>query len=130
MQFVKEYNSLGDRLLLHTEEIGHRRGGTGEHGGLAAVGGETVPIYGTALTASLFRDQDAGGIIPEAELQLKVQPGSAGGDAAEIQCRRGLTADIKAGVLSEDLIYDEITDLRDAAIRMLALATDIMKDRI
>ena len=35
-----------------------------------------------------------------------------------------------AGVLSEDLVYDEVTALRDNAIRMLELATDILKNRI
>ena len=37
---------------------------------------------------------------------------------------------IRAGVLSEDLVYDEITDLRDEAFRMLTLATEILRDRI
>ena len=37
---------------------------------------------------------------------------------------------LKRGVLSEDLIYDAITDLRDAAFRMLEQATDILKNRI
>ena len=36
----------------------------------------------------------------------------------------------KAGVLSEDLVYDEITDLRDNAFAMLETATDILKNRI
>jgi len=36
----------------------------------------------------------------------------------------------KAGVLSEDLVYDEITALRDEAFRMLTLATEILRDRI
>ena len=36
----------------------------------------------------------------------------------------------KAGVLSEDLVYDEITDLRDEAFRMLTLATEILRDRL
>ncbi len=36
----------------------------------------------------------------------------------------------KAGVLSEDLVYDEITAVRDAAFHMLELATDILKNRI
>ena len=35
-----------------------------------------------------------------------------------------------AGVLSEDSVYDQITEVRDAAIRMLELATDILKNRI
>ncbi len=33
----------------------------------------------------------------------------------------------KAGVLSEDSVYDAITDLRDAAFDMLELGTDILK---
>ena len=33
----------------------------------------------------------------------------------------------KAGVLSEDGVYDSITDLRDAAFQMLELGTDILK---
>ena len=37
---------------------------------------------------------------------------------------------IRAGVLSEDLVYDQIIAARDAAIRMLELAADILKNRI
>ena len=36
----------------------------------------------------------------------------------------------KAGVLSEDSVYDAITDLRDAAFEMLELGTEILKDWI
>ena len=36
----------------------------------------------------------------------------------------------KAGVLSEDAVYDEIDELRGAAFRMLELAADILKNRI
>lgn len=36
----------------------------------------------------------------------------------------------KAGVLSEDLVYDQITTLRDNAFEMLETATDILKNRI
>ena len=35
-----------------------------------------------------------------------------------------------AGVLSEDLVYDRITEIRDAAFRMLETGTDILKNRI
>ena len=35
---------------------------------------------------------------------------------------------VKAGVLSEDLVYDEITGIRDECFRMLELATDILKN--
>ena len=41
-----------------------------------------------------------------------------------------LPPDVKAGVLSEDLVYDEITDARDAAFHMLELAADVLKNRI
>ena len=41
-----------------------------------------------------------------------------------------LPAGTKAGVLSEDQPYDAITDLRDAAFRMLTLGTDILKNWI
>ena len=37
---------------------------------------------------------------------------------------------VRAGVLSEDLVYDQITSVRDAAFRMLTLAVDILKNRI
>ena len=35
-----------------------------------------------------------------------------------------------AGILSEDAVYDAITDVRDAAFLMLEQATDILKNRI
>ena len=38
--------------------------------------------------------------------------------------------DVPAGVLSEDLVYDQIIELRDMAYHMLELATDILKNRI
>ena len=41
-----------------------------------------------------------------------------------------LPPEVKAGVLSEDLVYDEIIDARDVSFRMLELATDILKNRI
>ena len=41
-----------------------------------------------------------------------------------------LPPDTKAGVLSEDLLYDAIIDARDAAFRMLELGTDILRNRI
>ena len=37
---------------------------------------------------------------------------------------------VKAGVLSEDAVYDEITAVREAAIHMLELAADILKNRL
>lgn len=41
---------------------------------------------------------------------------------------RSLPAGTRAGVLSEDLVYDEITGLREDCIRMLELSTDILKN--
>ena len=41
-----------------------------------------------------------------------------------------LPENVPAGVLSEDLVYDQITAVRDAAFRMLDLSTDILKNRI
>ena len=41
-----------------------------------------------------------------------------------------LPEDTRAGVLSEDLVYDAITDLRDTAFQMLEQAADILKNRI
>ncbi len=53
------------------------------------------------------------------------------GSEAWYEDRKGkLPKGISAGVLSEDLIYNQITEARDAAIRMLELAADILKNRI
>ena len=41
-----------------------------------------------------------------------------------------LPADVPAGVLSEDLVYDQLEAVRDSAFRMLELSTDILKNRI
>ena len=41
-----------------------------------------------------------------------------------------LPSQVGAGVLSEDAVYDSITQMRDAAFQMLELATDILKNRI
>lgn len=41
-----------------------------------------------------------------------------------------LPPETKAGVLSEDLVYDEISALRDESFRMLTLATEILRDRL
>ena len=37
---------------------------------------------------------------------------------------------VRAGVLSEDAVYDAITELRDAAFQMLEMGTDILKNWI
>ena len=53
------------------------------------------------------------------------------GSADWYEDREGeLPADLPAGVLSEDLVYDQITAVRDAAFRMLELAADILKNRL
>ena len=44
--------------------------------------------------------------------------------------RGALPDDLKRGVLSEDLVYDAITDARDAAFQMLELGADVLKNRI
>ena len=36
----------------------------------------------------------------------------------------------RAGVLSEDSVYDAVSDIRDLCFRMLEAATDILKNRI
>ena len=36
----------------------------------------------------------------------------------------------RAGVLSEDAVYDSIAELRDTAFRMLETGTDILKNRM
>ena len=53
------------------------------------------------------------------------------GSADWYEDREGeLPEGLPAGVLSEDAVYDEITELRNAAFRMLELTTEILKDRI
>ncbi len=41
-----------------------------------------------------------------------------------------LPENVKAGVLSEDLVYDQVAAIHSAAIRMLELAADILKNRL
>ena len=53
-----------------------------------------------------------------------------GSDEWYEDCELELPENMPAGVLSEDLVYDQITAVRDAAIRMLELSTDILKNRI
>ena len=45
-------------------------------------------------------------------------------------CEGEIPEGMPAGVLSEDLVYDAVTDVSDAAFHMLELATDILKERI
>ncbi|MBR5756535.1 MAG: DUF4298 domain-containing protein [Firmicutes bacterium] len=53
-----------------------------------------------------------------------------GSEAWYDDCEGEIPEGVAAGVLSEDLVYDQITEVRDAAFRMLELATDILKNRI
>ena len=53
------------------------------------------------------------------------------GSEAWYEDREGkLPEGVPAGVLSEDLVYDQITAARDAAFQMMELAADILKNRI
>ena len=53
------------------------------------------------------------------------------GSEAWYEDREGdVPEDVQAGVLSEDSVYDAITEARDAAFQMLELAADILKNRI
>lgn len=53
------------------------------------------------------------------------------GSEAWYEDREGeLPKDVQAGVLSEDLVYHQIAAVRDAALRMLELSADILKNRI
>ena len=53
-----------------------------------------------------------------------------GSEAWHVDRDGDLPDGVRAGVLSEDLVYDAITDVRDASFHMLELATDILKNRI
>ncbi len=81
----------------------------------------------TAATAALDTQLDRMEELREQMIRLFGYYGSE----AWYEDREGeLPKDVHAGVLSEDLVYDQITAVRDAAIRMLELATDILKNRI
>jgi hypothetical protein len=49
-------------------------------------------------------------------------------EAFAAAARGDVPADLTAGVLSEDLVYDEITEVRDLAFRMMETGTDILKN--
>lgn len=53
-----------------------------------------------------------------------------GSEAWYADRERTLPEGFRAGVLSEDAVYDQITDIRAAAFQMLTLATDILQNRI
>ena len=81
----------------------------------------------TAATADLAGQLERMEAIREKMIRLFSYYGSE----AWYEDREGeLPGDVSAGVLSEDLVYDRITAVRDTAIRMLELSTDILKNRI
>ena len=80
-----------------------------------------------AVTAGLTEQLDRTDAVREDMIRLFSYYGSE----AWYEDREGeLPADVQAGVLSEDAVYDRITEIRDAAFRMLETATDILKNRI
>ena len=80
-----------------------------------------------AVTAGLTEQLDRTDTVREDMIRLFSYYGSD----AWYEDREGeLPADVAAGVLSEDAVYDLITEIRDAAFRMLETATDILKNRI
>lgn len=78
----------------------------------------------TMLTTKLKEQLDAAKTLKEYAQSLFQYYGSE-----DWHADRDLTLPegFKAGVLSEDSVYDAITDLRDAAFDMLELGTDILK---
>ena len=81
----------------------------------------------TAATADLTGQLERMEAIREKMIRLFSYYGSE----AWYEDREGdLPEDVPAGVLSEDLVYDQVTEIRDAAFRMLELATDILRNRI
>ena len=78
----------------------------------------------TALTAKLKEQLDA---IKAAESHAKALFQYYGSEDWHADRDLTLPEGFKAGVLSEDSVYDAITDLRDAAFDMLELGTDILK---
>ena len=77
-----------------------------------------------ALTSKLQAQLDA---IKTAEFHAKELFQYYGSEDWHADRDLTLPAGFKAGVLSEDSVYDAITDLRDAAFDMLELGTDILK---
>ena len=81
----------------------------------------------TAATADLTAQLDRMESLREHMTRLFAYYGSADW----YEDREGDLPDgFPAGVLTEDLVYDQITAVRDAAIQMLELSTDILKNRI
>lgn len=81
----------------------------------------------TAALADLDRQLDRMEELREEMIRLFSYYGSE----AWYEDREGeLPEDVPAGVLSEDLVYDQIIAARDSAFRMMELSTDILKNRI
>ena len=81
----------------------------------------------TEATKSLEKELDRTGALLDGMSELFAYYGSD----AWYEDREGeLPAGLRAGVLSEDAVYDEILAVRDGAIRMLELATEILKNRL
>ena len=78
----------------------------------------------TALTTKLKEQLDA---MKAAESHAKVLFQYYGSEDWHADRDLTLPESFKAGVLSEDSVYDAITDLRDAAFDMLELGTNILK---
>ena len=85
---------------------------------------ETYLNETTALTAKLQEQLDA---MKAAESHAKALFQYYGSEDWHADRDLTLPEGFKAGVLSEDSVYDAITDLRDAAFDMLELGTDILK---
>ena len=88
---------------------------------------EEYLVLCSAATRDLKKELDRMGEIRESMIRLFRYYGSEEWyKDRDLEIPEG----VSAGVLSEDLVYDEITDVRDAALQMLELATDILKNRI
>lgn len=81
----------------------------------------------TAATKALNEQLDGVEALGDAAADLFAYYGSE----SWYRDREGtLPEGVAAGVLSEDLVYDQITELRDTAFRMLRLATDMLQNWI
>ena len=75
---------------------------------LEALRGKMSALFDYYGSEDWYDDREAWDAVPDGEIP------------------EGLTA----GVLSEDLVYDEITEVRDLAFRMMESGTDILKNRL
>ncbi len=81
----------------------------------------------TAATAALAEQLDRMDALRDHMIRLFAYYGSEEWYADR---ESDLSRKLPAGVLSEDLVYDQIEAVRDAAFHMLELAADILKNRI